>query len=185
MQTMVAWLRGREHALLAWANRRPINRMTERVLGGWLGTITHMGGASFTLISALLVACLAPAPWGAAGAQSLAAVALSHLPVALVKRKFRRLRPYQKLPHLHCSAKPLQDPSFPSGHTTAITAWLAPWLMAYASLLPALLPAALLICLSVAWSRMYLGLHYPSDVMAGAVLGSSTAVLVSSLWSFF
>jgi undecaprenyl-diphosphatase len=79
--------------------------------------------------------------------------------------------------------KPLCDSSFPSGHTTAIFAWLTPWLIADTALLPVLLPAALVLGISVGWSRMYLGLHYPSDVAAGALLGSLTSLAVSALWS--
>ena len=185
MDRMIGWLQTSERLVLGWANRRPANRGLNVWLSRWLGTVTHMGGATFTLASALLCALLAPAPWNTAGWQGAAAVAVSHVPVAIVKRRLRRLRPYQALPLINTCRKPLCDSSFPSGHTTAIFAWLTPWLLtADASQLPLLAPPALAIGLSVAWSRMYLGLHYPSDVAAGAALGSLTSALVSSAWPF-
>ncbi|CDN41792.1 phosphatase PAP2 family protein [Paenibacillus sp. P22] len=75
--------------------------------------------------------------------------------------------------------EPLEDSSFPSGHTTAIFAWTVPLLYAAASgaAFPLALFAGLAIACSVGWSRMYLGLHYPSDVGAGALLGTFTAML--------
>ncbi|QHT62728.1 phosphatase PAP2 family protein [Paenibacillus lycopersici] len=185
MVNMVFWALTQEQRVFFWANRRPSHQGLNRWLSRWLGTITHMGGASFTLLSSLFSALAASGAWSTAGWQALAAVAVSHLPVAVVKRKFRRLRPYQALEAVHTCKKPLCDSSFPSGHTTAVFAWLIPWLLADPALLPMLAPVALLIGGSVAWSRMYLGLHYPSDVMVGAALGSLTSVLVSSAWSFF
>ncbi|CAM4341426.1 phosphatase PAP2 family protein [Paenibacillus tarimensis] len=165
-----------EQRMLFWANRRSMNASVNTWLGRWLGTITHMGGATFTLVTALLLGLLAPSPWNTAGWQSLAAVAISHIPVFIVKRKFKRLRPYQKLEKVNIGRKPLVDPSFPSGHTTAVFAWMIPLLMAEASLMPLLLPLAFIIGTSVAWSRMYLGLHYPSDVAVGGLLGTATAL---------
>jgi undecaprenyl-diphosphatase len=184
MERMVDWLLTGDRLLLRWANRRPVRRRLNVWLGRWLGTVTHLGGATFTLGSSLLCALAAPAPWRDAGLQCAAAVAVSHIPVAVVKRKLRRLRPYQALAFVHACRKPLRDSSFPSGHTTAIFAWLTPWLLADTSMLPLLLPPALFIGATVAWSRMYLGLHYPSDVAAGALLGSLTSLLVSSAWPF-
>ncbi|GGG04580.1 phosphatase PAP2 family protein [Paenibacillus abyssi] len=176
------WFQIGEKRMLLWANRRPINMALNKWLSRWLGTITHMGGATFTLVTALLIGLLAPYPWSTAGWQSLTAVAVSHIPVAIVKWKFKRLRPYQALENLNIGKRPLGDPSFPSGHTTAVFAWVIPLIMAEAALLPLLLPIALLIGLSVAWSRMYLGLHYPSDVAVGGAIGSLTALLVSAWW---
>lgn len=139
--------------------------------------LSLLGGATFTLIFSAVVVWLAPEPWRTAGWQALAAVALSHLPVALAKRSAPRQRPYQVMPQAHTGRKPLQDPSFPSGHTTAAFAMLTPWMLAAPWLIPALLPVGI----GVALSRVYFGLHYPSDTLAGALLGSSTALLLS-LW---
>ncbi|WP_445670198.1 phosphatase PAP2 family protein [Paenibacillus sp. PL2-23] len=168
--------------MLIWANRRPSGNRLFIALDRWLSTVTHMGGATFTLATALLCALLAPAPWSTAGWQSLAAVVISHIPVAIVKRKLKRLRPYQALPDVNTCPKPLSDSSFPSGHTTAIFAWIVPLLLIGGLWTIAIAPVAALVALSVAWSRMYLGLHYPSDVAAGAMIGIGTALAVNALW---
>ncbi|MBD2867697.1 phosphatase PAP2 family protein [Paenibacillus arenilitoris] len=183
MDRMIGWLKTNEQRMLIWANRRPSGGRSHRLLGRWFSTITHMGGATFTLATALLYALLAPAPWNVTGWQCLTAVIISHIPVFIVKRKFKRLRPYQALPEVHTCPKPLVDSSFPSGHTTAIFAWLVPILLTGGIWLFALLPAALVIGLSVGWSRMYLGLHYPSDVAAGALIGTATAFAVHYWWA--
>lgn len=182
MERVIDWLRVREQRMLVWANRRPNGGRNHTWIGKWLSTVTHMGGATFTLATALLYALLAPSPWSSTGWQCLAAVVLSHLPVAIVKRKFKRLRPYQAIEGVNTCRKPLQDSSFPSGHTTAIFAWLVPILLTSGIWLIAIVPAALVIGLSVGWSRMYLGLHYPSDVAAGALIGTTTAFAVNYFW---
>lgn len=184
MVNMMFWVLTHDQRLLMWANRRPSHRGLGLWLGRWLSTITHTGGATFTLATALLIALLGSGSWSTAGWQCVAAIALSHIPVAIVKRKFSRLRPYQAIAAVNVCKKPLCDSSFPSGHTTAIFAWLMPWLLVDAALLPILLPIAILLGISVGWSRMYLGLHYPSDVAVGAILGSSTSLLISAAWSF-
>lgn len=185
MKRIRKWLQACEHRLLQWANFRPANRAMNQMLGVYLGTITHMGGATFTLSTALLIGIFAPDPWSTAGWQSLAAVAISHIPVAIVKRKFTRLRPFQALPHVNIGRRLLRDSSFPSGHTTAIFAWAIPWIVAEAEFFPFLVPTAFFIGCSVAWSRMYLGLHYPSDVAVGAATGTLTASLVAAVWPLF
>lgn len=183
MRRMIGWLRTREEQMIIWANRRRVHRRFHRWLGKWLSTVTHMGGATFTVMSSLLFALLAPAPWNLTGWHCFTAVFISHLPVFIVKRKFKRLRPYQALEGLNTGRKPLIDSSFPSGHTTAIFAWLIPIVSASGSLFVFVLPIALFIGLSVGWSRMYLGLHYPSDVAAGALIGTLTALAVEYNWA--
>lgn len=152
-------------------------RWNHKFLNALFYALSLLGGATFTLGMSLAAGWFAPEPWSTAGWQALAAVALSHLPVAVAKRSAPRLRPYQVFPQAQTGRKPLTDPSFPSGHTTAAFAMLTPWMLVQPSLIPLLLP----IGAGVALSRIYFGLHYPSDTLAGALLGSSTALLIA-LW---
>lgn len=91
-----------------------------------------------------------------------------------IKWTLNRERPYEKYPEID-PVYLAADPSFPSGHTasafalaTSATLIWPKWYVA----VPAYAWAG-----SVAYSRMHLGLHYPTDVVAGAVLGGSTAYL--------
>ena len=69
-------------------------------------------------------------------------------------------------------AGPLHSRSFPSGHTaTAFAAALFVGLRVRRVLVP-----ALLVALLVGLTRIYLGLHFPADIVAGAVVGSAWAV---------
>lgn len=178
MEKMIDWLKTGDVRMLVWANRRMVAGGADGLAGKWFGTVTHMGGATFTLTSSLLCALLATGPWSGIGWKSLLAVIFSHIPVAIVKRKFKRLRPYQAIQDIYTCPKPLKDSSFPSGHTTAIFAWTLPIMLFGGIWSLALGPVALFIACSVGWSRMYLGLHYPSDVAAGALIGTATAFAV-------
>ena len=61
--------------------------------------------------------------------------------------------------------------SFPSGHATV--AFAAATVLAFA--LPRLAVPLYLLAAAIAWSRVYVGVHYPLDVLAGAVLGVGIA----------
>lgn len=89
----------------------------------------------------------------------------------MVKRGTLRKRPYQALPAVAPGAPPLDAFSFPSGHTLHAVAFS----MVAAGYWPAL--AGLLAAFTVltAASRVVLGLHYPSDVLAGAAIGAAIA----------
>ncbi len=89
----------------------------------------------------------------------------------LVKRAAARPRPYVASPEITLLAAPLDRYAFPSGHTMHAVAftWIAS--AAHPELAWLLVPFTLL----VAASRVVLGLHYPSDVFAGAVLGGGLA----------
>lgn len=172
MSRLVTWLKYRELEMFRWVNGIQ-HRLARRVFN----PITHLGGATATLLFTLAMSLFAPNPWNWVAMQSLVALALSHLPVAVIKKKFRRLRPYLVLPHTNICKKPLTDPSFPSGHSTAIFSVIVPFVAAAPVLSLLLIPLALV----VSFSRMYLGLHYPSDCAAGALMGTLTAVLTLNL----
>lgn len=172
MSRVVTWLQYRELAVF-----RLINSKQHAMLDWFLNRITHLGGATITLLVTLSMAVLGPEPWNLTAMQSFIALSLSHLPVAIMKRKYPRLRPYLVLPHTNICKKPLTDHSFPSGHTTAIFSVVIPFI----AMTPALSFILLPLALTVAVSRMYLGLHYPSDCVAGALVGSMAAVITCSM----
>jgi undecaprenyl-diphosphatase len=95
---------------------------------------------------------------------------------AMVKRGTGRQRPFQIMPAVTAGAAPLDAYSFPSGHTLHAVAFTLVALHYYPALAGILVAFALL----TAASRVVLGLHYPSDVAAGAAIGAGIAS--ASFW---
>jgi undecaprenyl-diphosphatase len=103
--------------------------------------------------------------------------ALLHMLYPVIKRRFRRRRPFHVDERLPSLLKTLDEHSFPSGHAMTITGVLAPIVLAW----PAMTVSAAAIVLSMAWSRIATAHHYPSDVVAGVALGASLAWPLSSV----
>ena len=96
----------------------------------------------------------------------------------ILKPFFHRLRPFQ-IRELELLVVPPTDASFPSGHASSSFAWaycLLP--RGWKAALPSYLAAAL-----ISFSRLYLQLHFPGDVIGGAALGTLCGVLASWLWN--
>lgn len=90
-----------------------------------------------------------------------------------LKARTLRPRPCDLHASIHRAAAPLDEFSFPSGHTLHAVTFATVALAYYPALAPLLIPFAALVALS----RLVLGLHYPSDVLAGAALGYGIAAL--------
>lgn len=88
-----------------------------------------------------------------------------------LKRGTQRLRPFARHPSIHALIEPLDEFSFPSGHTLHATAFSVVACAYFPLLAWILAPLALMIALS----RVVLGLHYPSDVLAAIAIGSTLA----------
>lgn len=102
---------------------------------------------------------------------------------ALLKRGIGRGRPEAWTPEAPLSFQPLNwtaydHQSFPSGHATTSFA-LA---MVIGFLWPKLFWPAIVVAVLIASSRLFLGEHYPTDILAGAVLGTIGAYAVRSLF---
>jgi undecaprenyl-diphosphatase len=91
---------------------------------------------------------------------------------SFLKRIFVRERPFITHAAIDPAAAPLDRYSFPSGHTLHAVSFTWQASAHFPELMWVLLPLAALI----AASRVVLGLHYPSDVLAGAALGAALAV---------
>jgi len=94
----------------------------------------------------------------------------------LLKRWTKRPRPFARDGRIRAWVAPLDEFSFPSGHTLHAVAFTLVALAYYPALAWLLVPFSA----SVAASRVVLGLHYPSDVLAATAIGSALAGV--SLW---
>jgi len=94
-----------------------------------------------------------------------------------LKYAVNRKRPFRTYPGIivNKSLRTINDPSFPSGHTSSAFATATSLSLLYSKwyiIIPSYAWAG-----TVAYSRMDLGVHYPSDVLVGALIGSGSAYI--------
>jgi undecaprenyl-diphosphatase len=123
---------------------------------------------------------LLPLSYGAAAGATVVRMALAGL-IGLgiykwLKQRTSRPRPCQVYAAITAAAPALDRFSFPSGHTLHAVSFSLVAVAGFPELAGLVYPFALLVALS----RPILGLHYPSDVLAGALIGGLVASLV--LW---
>lgn len=150
-------------------------------LDKWIVALTRLGDFRTQLIAAVVlgILLLAARQWRHllfAGSTLL----LTALANATLKNSFARARP-------DILSDPLTSFSFPSGHSSASFAFfLVLGVLAgrgqSARLRLAWLVVASLPALAIALSRVYLGVHWPSDIIAGALLASAVCGLSLAFW---
>jgi undecaprenyl-diphosphatase len=140
----------------SWAARRAILR--------WALFMAFWGNPRPSLVIWIVMVLFCPGIgiWGALAAT------VGYLTYKAIKRRTARLRPFEKHTHITAYAPPPDPHSFPSGHTLNAVV-LA---MSLAFLMPLLAPLVVLWILMMGLARVVLGLHYPSDVVAGILLGT-------------
>lgn len=154
------------------------NRLGERGHArAYFAAVSRLGDGAFwyVLMAALVVVDGLDGLVASAHLAGTGVVALT-LYTAL-KRWTRRPRPFASDARIHAWVAPLDEFSFPSGHTLHAVAFSLVALAHYPALAWLLIP----FTASVAVSRVVLGLHYPSDVLAATGIGSALAAL--SLWT--
>jgi undecaprenyl-diphosphatase len=149
---------------------------TRRAVGVFFGTISRLGDGVFWYGLMLAIA----ATGGRRGLFAAAHMAVTGLAALLLyrllKRYTRRPRPFRACPGVIAHVPPLDEFSFPSGHTLQAVGFTVVALAWY----PLLAPLLLTFTMLVAASRVILGLHYPSDVLAAIGIGGALGTL--SLW---
>jgi undecaprenyl-diphosphatase len=115
--------------------------------------------------------------WKLASASALASGALGLLVNRLIAAGWHRDRPYEDHGGVHTWVTRSHDPSFPSDHASAAFG------IAFAVLMFDRLAGALFVAAAalIAAGRVLVGLHYPGDVLAGALVGLGSAVVVVKL----
>jgi undecaprenyl-diphosphatase len=108
---------------------------------------------------------------------TVVAVALADWTTTAIKAIVDRPRPFVRYPEPDVLVPRPLDASFPSGH--AATSFAAATILSFA--FPKWTPAFLLLATAIAFSRVYVGVHYPLDVIAGAALGALIATALRLL----
>jgi undecaprenyl-diphosphatase len=132
----------------------------------WLTRIGSNGAVWLAIGLALALAWRRPRPF----VLVLLAVAAADLIATLLKLAVGESRPHEPHPLVaipHSSA-------FPSGH--AATAFAGATVLS--ALVPRFAPAFYVLAAAIAYSRLYVGVHWPLDVLAGAAIGVVTALLL-------
>ncbi len=141
--------------------RRPVARLSAIA-------ISKLGNGWFYMFLAALLF----SRWGAARGSRIILLAgvnagVMHCLYPLIKNRYQRRRPFKVDPELSSLLSTLDEHSFPSGHAMTLSAVLAPIVILW----PAMAFSSVLMVVGLAWSRVATAHHYPSDVLAGALLG--------------
>jgi undecaprenyl-diphosphatase len=132
------------------------------------------GVAWYTLVAAL------PLLYGRAAVRPAIGMALTGILGVLIYQRLKhtllRERPFIRHAGITLAMPPLDRYSFPSGHTLHAVAFTWQAVALFPQLGWVLIPLATLIAVS----RVVLGLHYPSDVVAGGAIGAALAMLALS-----
>ena len=159
---------GLEGPVLLW-----IQKDLRGPLDGLIGGYTQLGNAGLLWI-VLSLAMLLWKPTRRAGAAALLAMLLGLLVTNVtIKPLLSRTRPWLDVPGLEALVEELDPNSFPSGHSCAAFAAAVSWRRQLPWRWAGRLAVALAVCMAL--SRLYVGVHYPTDVLAGSLIGCGCA----------
>ena len=138
--------------------------------------ITHLTGMGVWILLALALLLLRRTR--RLGVLCMASMAIGLIITNLIIKNWAaRVRPYEIIQGLECIVAKQWDYSFPSGHAT--NALACAWVLFRRAPKKWGVPA-LALAILIALSRLYVGVHYPTDVLAGAAIGICSACL--AMW---
>ena len=167
-------------------DERVVKRMSEihrPVLDRLMVLFTYAGTGGFIWLVAFVIPFLITRRYRETSVIMTAALGVNYLiGEVLIKKSVGRDRPSTWISDENMKINKPKDHSFPSGHSASsfcaftVTAWCCPaWIW---------IPALLIAC-TIAFSRMYLRVHYLTDVLGGIVLGIVDGSLVTLIFKAF
>lgn len=141
--------------------------------------MSRLGSGDIAFIAAMLMAIFLKKEKRMAGILILAGLTATYYIVFFLKEAIARPRPFMALADLRLLVPAERQPSMPSGHSAS--AFMIAAILSYFFRYRALWLSAAAI---VAFSRVYAGVHYPSDVIAGGLLGYMTGRILLRLAGF-
>lgn len=174
---MPEWIQAVDSAILLFIQ----DVLRADVLNPLVIWFTHLGDAGLLwIVCCALLLCFRPTR--RAGLLALFAMLLGLLcNNVLLKQLVGRPRPYLVVADLQALIAPPDPNSFPSGHACASFAAAVSWLLSLPRSKRWLGIAGAVTAVLMAFSRLYVGVHFPTDVLTGALVGSLCALAVYTL----
>ena len=156
--------------------RRAVQSLSSPGLKTFCGLVNSLAaGWIYAVIGLTLLGLQVVHGWRLLFVAGLAA-AIAHVIYPILKSRIARLRPFELDSSLNLSMKALDRYSCPSGHIMTATVVAIPLGNAF----PVVLPGIICVWSVIAWARVCSGHHYPSDILLGALLGSSVSLPITS-----
>jgi undecaprenyl-diphosphatase len=144
----------------------------KRVFASLLPWISHSANGYYYPLIPVILFLLDPSGAYSFLVTSVIAFIIELPSYKIIKKCVKRFRPYEVHKNIKNRIMPSDRFSLPSGHTAA--AWVIAILVALHS--PILTVPVFIWATLVGVSRVYLGVHYPTDILAGFILGTLSAV---------
>ena len=149
------------------------------VLDPIVKAVTHMGDSGIIMILATLILVILPKTRRLGllcGAALVVNVLLNNV---ILKNAVGRTRPYEAIDGLKTIVGKQRDASFPSGHSSG--SFVIAAVIFRETRLRVAIPL-LLLALALALSRLYVGVHYPTDVLAGIITGTFYGIMTCVIY---
>jgi undecaprenyl-diphosphatase len=150
------------------------NSLNCRLLDRLMPVITYLGSGIFTFLFCIITIAIPKPSIREMGIMTSVSLLISSLIVRIIKVTVSRIRPFLKLDNLNIRLIGIDEYSFPSGHTTAAFSIAVMVSLCF----PQLTIMTILLAFLVGISRMYFGVHYPTDIIIGMCIGTITSFLV-------
>lgn len=137
--------------------------------------VTYIGSSFFAILFCILT--FFNAYTRTLSLYTASALIISSIIVRIIKVHVNRLRPYLILQNLNIRKIGIDNYSFPSGHTTCAFSIATMLSLTF----PHLVFISFFIATFVGVSRMYLGVHYPSDVFVGILIALTTSYTIFNI----
>lgn len=170
---MIDLIRKTDISLLHFINSKLRCKLLDKIMP----IITFFGSATFCAIFVVMTIISRNKDVKNLGVITSFSIIVSSGITHFIKRVKNRIRPYINIPGIVVNKIGVDDYSFPSGHTTAAFSIG----MSIALKFTGLATVSLILAALVGFSRIYLGVHYPTDVGAGVVVGSASAVFIKMI----